>query len=195
MVKNRTKLVKWGRWAGTFLGFPLAGVVARLAAGNIDTATAAVIGGLAGGATLGALQAGIGGLAPEDRVRWVGATAAGFAVGLAAGASAVDFRTDTASLVAMGATCGAAVGLAQALSIPMRRIDRALWALATPALWAGGWAITSQVIIDAERQHALFGASGAVTVSVFAGVLFAVRERPTEPKAAVVSASSDRVAA
>lgn len=195
MVKDRAKLVKWGRWVGTFIGFPLAGVAARLAAGNIDTTTAAIVGGLAGGATLGAVQAGIGGLAPEDRLRWVLATSAGLAVGLAAGGRAVDFRTDTASLVSMGAVCGAAVGLAQALAIPMRRLDRVLWAVATPVLWAGGWLLTSQVIVDAERQHAMFGSSGALTVSVLAGVLFAARERSTDPTVALAGGSSDRVAA
>ena len=34
-------------------------------------------------------------------------------------------------------------------------VDRVLWAVATPVLWAGGWLITSQVIVDADRQHAV----------------------------------------
>ena len=33
-------------------------------------------------------------------------------------------------------------------------LRRAVWALSTPALWALGWAITSQVISDTERQYA-----------------------------------------
>ena len=45
------------RWSASFAGFPLAGVAARAAAGNIDDAQAAVIGGLAAGAVLGAVQA------------------------------------------------------------------------------------------------------------------------------------------
>ena len=130
------------------------------------------------------------------RLRWIGATAAGLAVGLTVGASAVGYRTDTASLVAMGAICGAAVGLAQALSIPMRRVDRVLWAAATPALWAGGWLITSQVIVDAERQHAVFGSSGALAVSALAGVLYAMRDRRTHDRPSPSTGrSSDRLAA
>jgi hypothetical protein len=194
MAKRRFETKVWGRWVGTFIGFPLAGVAARLAAGNIDAVTAAVLGGLAGGATLGALQAWIGGMPHEDRVRWAGATAAGLAVGLAAGARTVGYRTDTASLMVMGAISGAVVGLAQALSVPMRRVDRVLWALATPVLWAGGWFVTSQVIVDAERQHAMFGGPGSAAVAAVAGVLYAYRARPT-PSTVAFATSSDRVAA
>ena len=188
---------RYGRWVGTFIGFPLAGLAARGAAGNIDTASAAAIGGLAGGAVLGAVQAGIAGIASEERVRWIGGTAVGLAVGLTAGASAVGFDTDSASLIAMGAISGAGVGVGQALSIPMGIRDRVLWALATPVLWAGGWAITSQVIVDADRQHAVFGASGALAVSLVAGVLYALRDQVANATSAVraTSASSDRMAA
>ncbi len=174
-LTTRTALGRWGRWLGTFVGFPLAGVTARLVAGNIDSAPAALVGGLAGGVALGTAQAFIAGVARPDRVRWIGATGLGLALGLAAGAATVDYRTDAASLVVMGAISGLAVGVAQALAASMRTLDRVLWALITPALWAGGWAITSQVIVDADRQHAVFGSSGALAVSAVAGVLYAVR--------------------
>lgn len=187
---------RYGRWVGTFIGFPLAGVTARLVAGNIDSASAAAVGGLAGGVVLGAVQVGIAGIPTGERARWIGGTAVGLGVGLAAGASAVGFDTDAASLIAMGAISGAGVGIAQAVAGSMRLRDRVLWALATPVLWAGGWAITSQVIVDADRQHAVFGSSGALAVSLAAGVLYAVRDRSaTATPAATASASTDRMAA
>lgn len=188
---------RYGRWVGTFIGFPLAGVTARIVAGNIDSASAAAVGGLAGGAVLGAVQVGIAGIPTGERARWIAGTAVGLAVGLATGASAVGFDTDAASLIAMGAISGAGVGIAQAVAGSMRLRDRVLWALATPILWAGGWAITSQVIVDADRQHAVFGSSGALAVSLAAGVLYAVRDRSATATTAVatVSASSDRMAA
>ena len=196
MKQNAVHVKRWGRWLGTFIGFPLAGVTARAVAGNIDAASAALIGGLAGGAVLGAVQVGIGGMPPQDRVRWISGTAVGLAVGLTAGAAAVGYDTDTASLVVMGAISGAGVGLAQALSIPMSVRDRALWAVATPVLWAGGWAITSQVIVDVDRQHAVFGSSGALAVSLLAGILVAFRDRAPQGAAlAAVPVSSDRKAA
>jgi hypothetical protein len=165
-------------------------VAARAVVGNIDAAGAAAVGGLVGGTVLGAVQVGIGGIDAADRVRWIGATATGLAVGLALGAGAVGYRTDTASLVVMGAISGAAVGAAQALSVPMRMLDRGLWALATPALWAAGWLITSQVIVDADRQHAFFGSSGALAVSAVAGVLHARRQRVPQPTTTIVPAST-----
>jgi hypothetical protein len=195
MKTDRTTVKRWARWLGTFVGFPLAGVAARVVAGNIDAAGAAAVGGLVGGVVLGAVQVGIGGIDAADRVRWIGATAAGLAVGLVLGAGAVGYRTDPASLVVMGAISGAAVGAAQSLSIPMRSLDRALWALATPALWAAGWLITSQVIVDSGSQHALFGSSGALVVSAVAGVLHARRQRVARPAAASFGSSTGSVVA
>jgi hypothetical protein len=191
MNPNQTMPRRWARWVGTFIGFPLAGVTARAVAGNLDSGRAAVVGGLAGGAVLGAAQAWIGGIDRGARTQWAAATAIGLAVGLTSGAALVDYRTNATSLVVMGAISGAAVGLAQASSVPMRFIDRVLWAVATPALWAGGWLITSQVIVDAERQHAVFGSSGALAVSALAGIVHVLRH--TDDVVAVVS--SDRMAA
>lgn len=194
MTQDRTRWKRWGRWTATFIGFPLAGVAARVVAGDIDSIGAAALGGLTGGAVLGAVQAGIGGIGREGALRWVGATAVGLSVGLAAGAGLVDFDTDTASLVTMGAVSGAGVGLAQAVSVPMRGLDRLLWAAATPLLWAGGWLITSQVIVDAERQHAVFGSSGALAVSAVAGILYAFRAQPARSGVAASAGRPSRSA-
>src|SRR5690349_13904140 len=106
MTTNRSRLQRWGRWVGTFVGFPLAGVAARAAVGGIDDAGSAVVGGLVGGVVLGAAQATIGGIGRSMRLRWTVATGSGLAVGLGLGAAAVGYRTDTASLVAMGAISG-----------------------------------------------------------------------------------------
>lgn len=179
MSTDRIRIRTWARWVGSFVGFPLAGVAARMVAGDIDTLGAALTGGLVGGAVLGAVQAGIGGIHRDHWHRWIGATAVGFAAGLGAGAAAVGYHTDTASLVAMGAISGAFVGVAQAWSVPMEMRDRIRWALAIPALWAGGWAITAQVIVDADRQHAVFGSSGALAVSLLAGILHATQRGAT----------------
>lgn len=167
----------WGRWALTFIGFPLAGLAAKGVTGPIDTATAAVVGGLAAGAVLGGVQSLALRVSGERRLAWVGATAIGMATGLVAGASAVDFATDTASLVVMGSLTGAGIGVAQALVLPASGIRRLSWALVTPALWALGWFITAQVISDVDAQYANFGASGALVSAVLGGLVLAVRAR------------------
>jgi hypothetical protein len=177
MHTDRTTITRWARWTGTLVAFPVAGTAARIAVGNIDTLAAAAVGGAVAGAVLGLAQASIGGLERSSWGPWTAATATGFAVGLGVGARVVGFGTDTASLVVMGAICGAGIGIAQATATPMRATDRLLWALAMPGLWALGWLITSQVIVDADRQHALFGLSGALVTSASAGVLRAFRSR------------------
>jgi hypothetical protein len=195
MGRRSSRVTRWARWLATFVGFPIAGVVARACVGGIDDVAAAVVGGLVAGAVLGAVQAFVGGIGANLRLRWVVATAGGLSVGLAVGSRIVDYRTDTASLVVMGAICGAVVGAGQALSVPMSVRDRLIWAIATPALWAAGWWITSQVIVDADRHHAIFGSSGAIVVSAIAGLLVAARganapqTREPVPASSVASAS------
>lgn len=169
----------WGRWALTFIGFPLAGLAARGVAGPIDSSTAAVVGGLAAGAVLGGVQSVALRISLGRRLAWAGATAVGMAAGLGVGASTVGFETDTASLVAMGALTGVGIGVAQALLLPGSTVRRLSWALITPALWALGWFITAQVISDVDAQYANFGASGAVVCAVVGGVVLAVRATPT----------------
>ncbi len=168
----------WLRWSLSFVGFPLAGIAARAAAGPIDSLTAAVVGGVAAGAVLGSVQAvALPKGSMQQRLRWTAATAVGVGSGLALGASAVDYQTDTASLVAMGALTGAVVGVAQAAVADLPTGRRTAWAIATPLLWAFGWLITAHVIVDADRQHAIFGSSGALVVSALSGFVFALPSR------------------
>ena len=51
-----------------------------------------------------------------------------------------------------------------------RRIALA-WPFALTALWAVGWTITSAIGVDVERHHAVFGSSGAITVTVLTAAL------------------------
>jgi hypothetical protein len=161
----------WLRWSLSFAGFPLAGVVARAAAGPIDTPLSAALGGLAAGAVLGAVQAAARESSARRKVAWTAATSLGMGVGLALGASSVDYRTSPSALVTMGALTGAAVGIAQAAVGEMTAARRALWAIATPCLWALGWFITAHVIVDDDRQHAVFGSTGALAVTALSGLI------------------------
>jgi hypothetical protein len=165
----------WGRWVAGFIGFPLAGLAARAVAGNIDDPRSALLGGLAAGAVLGGVQALALRRSVANRPAWVAATAAGMAVGLGVGATLVDFATDTSSLVVMGALSGLGVGLAQALVLRAGSVRRILWVVSNTTLWALGWWVTSMVIVDVERQHANFGASGALLATLLGGLVLAVR--------------------
>lgn len=171
------------RWVATFVGFPLAGLAARAVVGNIDGLAAAAVGGLVAGVVLGAVQALARGGTLHDGLTWIAATGLGAALGLAAGAALAGYATDTTALVAMGAVSGAGVGVAQAAVLRAPGWYRLAWAGATPALWALGWLITAQVIVDADRQHATFGASGAIVVAGLGAVLVAVLPQPAAANA------------
>jgi hypothetical protein len=160
------------RWMVTFAGFPLGGVAARLIAGPIDDTLAACVGGLVSGAVLGAAQSwGFGRLRPPVG-RWITATSLGLMVGLGVGATAVDFATDGAALVAQGAVCGLAVGVAQALVLRHRSTRLAVgWPLALGVSWAAGWAITVAAGVQVDEQFTVFGTSGAIVVTAVTAVL------------------------
>jgi hypothetical protein len=163
------------RWAAVALAFPVAGLLGRAAGGDVDAVGAALIGGVVTGAGLGAAQW----LAVKEMFGqwpvWVGASAVGYGVGLAAGASLVGYETDLGSLAAMGAISGVLLGAGQGLALAMQGRERLAlaWGLAMPALLAAGWAVTTLGGIDVDRQFTVFGAFGAITFTVLSGLLLA----------------------
>ena len=178
----------WLRWVGSFIGFPLAGLAAKAVTGPIDSTVAAVVGGLAAGAVLGGVQALALRLDTGHRLAWAVATALGASAGLAAGSTSVDFATDTSSLVTMGALTGLGIGVAQAAVMVGSLLRRTIWAVATPMLWAIGWLITSQVIVDVDAQYAIFGASGALVVTLLGGAVLTVRPASSDSPTSAVGA-------
>jgi hypothetical protein len=171
------------RWIPTFLGFPIGGLIADLISGPVDGLAAALAGGLITGIILGAVQSwGLGPTGPPAR-QWIGATAAGFTVGLGAGAAAMGYGTSMSDLVVQGAICGLAIGAAQAVVLRSRfgRLAFA-WAPALGAIWALGWAVTTAIGVDVEAQYTVFGSSGALVVTaatVVLPVLLAARSTAT----------------
>jgi hypothetical protein len=151
----------WWRWLLIALAFPVAGEIGHLVAGRVDSVSAAVLGGAVTGAGIGAAQWAL--LRRRGiSARWIPATAAGLAVGLAVGAATVSYRTDISSLVAMGAISGLAVGIAQGAMLGDTK-RMVLWSAATAALFALGWIPTTLGGIHVEEQFVVFGAYGAIT--------------------------------
>lgn len=160
------------RWLPTFVGFPLGGLAAELVAGPVDGVAAALIGGAATGIVLGAIQSwGIGSNGQPPH-RWIAATAAGLAGGLAVGSAVVGYGTSLGDLAAQGAICGLAIGAAQAFVL-RGALGRGgyLWAAGLSALWALGWAITESIGVDVETHYTVFGSSGALVVTAATAVL------------------------
>jgi hypothetical protein len=106
---------------------------------------------------------------------WIGASAVGYAVGLAAGAALVGYDTDLGALALMGVVSGAALGAAQGLVLA-RQGRRALalpWAAAMPVLFALGWSVASVTGIGVDDQFTVFGAGGALLFTLLSGFLVA----------------------
>ena len=160
------------RWMVSFVGFPLGGLTAMVLNGPVDTTLAAITGGLLTGTVLGTAQALAMRFDRRDLLTWVLTTAAGLATGLAVGASVVDFRTSLGDLVLQGAISGLAVGVAQSLALVRRTGPIAfLWPAYLAAAWSIGWAVTTAVGVQVEEQFTVFGAAGAVTVTLLTAVL------------------------
>ena len=160
------------RWMVSFVGFPLGGLTAMVLSGPVDATLAAITGGLLTGTVLGTAQALAMRFDRRDLLTWVLTTAAGLATGLAIGASVVDFRTGLGDLVLQGAISGLAVGIAQALALVRRTGPVAfLWPAYLAATWSIGWAVTTAVGVQVDEQFTVFGAAGAVTVTLLTAVL------------------------
>jgi hypothetical protein len=173
-TRKRQLFPGW-RWAAVALAFPIAGLIGRGAGGRVDAVDAALLGGALTGAGLGAVQwwaaKGTLGRAPV----WIGASAVGYSVGLAAGAAVVGYDTDLGALAVMGVVSGAALGSAQGLVLAGEG-PRALavpWAVAMPVLFALGWCATSAGGISVDNQFTVFGAYGAVVFMLLSGLLVA----------------------
>lgn len=172
-LSTRPRRFPGWRWAAVALSFPVAGLIGGAVGGDVDAVGAALIGGALTGAGLGAAQW----LAARDMFGqwpvWVGVSAVGYGVGLAAGAALVDYETDLGSLVAMGAVSGVVLGAGQGFALAAQGRQRlgVAWGVAMPALLALGWTATSLGGIDVDQQFTVFGAYGAVVFTLLSGLL------------------------
>jgi hypothetical protein len=158
------------RWLPTFLAFPLGGLLAIETVGSLDDPVSAAAGGLLAGAVIGAGQwlalrtHGIG-------RRWVGYTAAAMAAATALAAAATGAGTGLGELMFTGLVAGAAVGAAQSTLLAQGRLVSAAWTAVTAASWSLGWLASWPIIGDnADRGFYVFGASGALVVTVLTGL-------------------------
>jgi hypothetical protein len=157
------------RWLPTFLGFPIGGYIATQIVGSLHDPASAAAGGLLAGAIIGGAQW----LALRSRgmtPRWVGYTAAATAAGSALGATITGAGTEVADVMLWGLVSGATVGAVQSALLGAGPRVAAAWTAVTAAGWSLGWLVTSQVIVDIERGHHVFGSSGALVATVLTGL-------------------------
>jgi len=171
----------WLRWLPTFVAFIVGGAIAIAVTGPVTSLTTALGGGALAGAVLGAGQwLALRGRLPKLEL-WIPATAIGQAVGLAAGATLVGYRTGLQDLAIQGAITGLGVGVLQALVLRPHVATWFWWAIAMPPLWALGWVVTTAAGIRVDQQFTNFGASGAIVVTILSGLLLVQLLRAPRP--------------
>ena len=173
------------RWMAVWPAFPVAGYIGWIVGGRVDAVVAALVGGALTAAGLAAVEWWAGKGALGRPAPWIGFSAAGYAVGLAAGAALVSYETDLGALALMGMVSGTALGAAQGLVLARqgRRRLALPWALAMPALFALGWSVASVTGIGVDDQFTVFGAGGALLFTLLSGLLLA-RLTPASARAA-----------
>ncbi len=157
------------RWLPTFLAFPIGGYLAIETVGSLDDPLSAVAGGLLAGAVIGAGQW----LALRSRGigrRWVAYTGAAMVAGTALAAVVTGAGTGPGELMFTGLVAGAAVGAAQSTLLAGAGLASVAWTAVTAASWPLGWLTTSTYLTDIERGHYVFGAGGALLVTVLTGL-------------------------
>lgn len=157
------------RWIPTFLAFPIAGVLAALIVGPNDS----VLTALAGGAILGGLVGAAQWLALGRSAdwRWAVGTLVAVAIGAALSMLAVGPPVAIGAALVTGLITGTAAGAAQAVVLGRGWRIGLIWSATVAVSWAGGWALTSAVLVDIDPSHAVFGANGALAATVVTGIV------------------------
>ena len=161
------------RWIIATIGFPIGGFIGHAIGGPAATVPAALISGLIAGAIIGACQAvALGILRRPELALWVGATAGGLGIALAA-VTAVIGQIDTQTeAIVLGAISGLALGAGQAALLMRDRVANAwIWVVASGVAWAVGWTVTSGIGVALAAGWPVFGLSGAVVSQVITGVV------------------------
>jgi hypothetical protein len=179
--QHRFNTKAWLLWTAGFVAFIIGGALATAAAGRINDFRSALLGGLVAGAVIGTGQWLVARRLLDPKA-WIPATAVAMGIGLAIGAWLVGYGTSLSELALMGFITGIPLGAAQAYLLRDRVANAWVWAAAMPLLWALGWTVTTAGGIDVDRQFAVFGAYGAITVMALSGVLLD-RLRATTPVA------------
>ena len=172
------------RWLVAIIAFPIGGYIGHLIGGPAATVPSALISGLIAGAIIGAGQGvALGILRPQALALWVGATALGLGIALAA-VTAVIGQIDTMTdAILLGVISGLAIGAGQAAFLSRERVANAwIWVVTLGTAWAIGWAVTASIGVALEAGWPVFGVSGALVSQAIVGiVLWKVLAREEAP--------------
>lgn len=181
------------RWIPTFLAFPLGGLLAMLLFGGVSTPLAALGSGLLAGAVLGGAQWLALGRAADWR--WLVGTALAVSGGMTLAVVIAGPPVAPAAAIAAGLITGVLLGGTQGALLRRGAGVTAIWTAVVGLSWGLGWLITSFVIVDIDRGHVVFGASGAIIVTLITGVVLRVLVGPRRRRAPDAARTDARVSA
>ena len=160
------------RWLVATLAFPIGGFIGHLVGGPAATIPAALISGGIAGAAIGLGQAFALRLRSQALIGWVGATALGLGLSLAAVTGFTGQIANSTEAAALGALAGLVLGTGQAVVLRSSGMSNAwIWAPATGIAWATGWFVTASAGIALDAGWPVFGLSGAIVSQVITGIV------------------------
>jgi hypothetical protein len=196
--KKENKALWWGAWIASLVSFIIGGAVAWAIAGPVLDPLSGLFAGAIAGAVIGLAQwlALRSLLTTSMGAKWAAATILGISVGVAVGATLVNYRIGGVDLAVMGFVTGVSVGALQAWALKDRVTASWRWLLLSPPLWAASWLVTWGIGVDMAAHWAVFGLSGAILYTFIAGFVlrFLLREpSPTPaPTAIVINARAQK---
>lgn len=170
MRSNIPSATLWVWWLLTFVGFPVGGGLASLAARALDGTAGAAIGGAITGAVVGIAQWLVLRQVLAVNAWWIVATGVGLAAGLGIGTAVAGTGTDPRALVIRAAITGLLVGGLQWMILRQHVPASGAWIGATAAAWVIGWLVTRAIGVDLSRGWTVFGASGALAYAALTGL-------------------------
>lgn len=160
------------KWLVAFAGFPIGGAAAYGLIGSVDSPVDGLIGGAVAGAVIGTAQWLVLRQSHGIDARWIAASSAGLAGGLATSVALFGTTTGTTEIAVRGAITGLVLGAAQ-WYVLRKQVLKALWWIPIIAFtYALAWLVTRVVIGDSvSLGFTVFGASGAIVFQLITGAV------------------------
>jgi len=159
----------WLFWGPAFLGFPIAGLLARLV-GAITTPVRAILAGAMAGAALGLVQWFVLKSQLPLPIWWAVATSIGMAVGLVISTGFFGSETAGNELLWRAAITGLCIGIAQWMVLRQVLPQSVIWIGVVAVGWTIGWSVTRSAGVDLSPKWSVFGATGALTFQFLTGL-------------------------
>ena len=160
----------FAEWLLIFVSFPVGGIMARGFVGPMNDTVSAALGGGAAAVLIGLAQLIVLRRHIGMTGGWLVSTVVGLTLGNTVGILLTGGDTQMGDLVILGATAGAAVGVAQ-FALLQEYLQRAiLWPPAVALAWPLGWLVTANIGTNVRLGYAVFESFGGLAFAALTGI-------------------------